>query len=161
MDWKATRDAAHAQGDGWGYWLLDKNMDPLCDLHGVLDMDVPEAVNETVVFSAKFRGDHPVVDLVLPLDGVDPSAPELTWRALVDEAQWIMVEGPGGYRDRLAYRVHRITDRADRGPGEVLVEAKSLYRYVESIALRANPGSPLAVQLRYRDIRAGGISSII
>lgn len=155
MSWKDIRDAAHAQGDGWGFWLCDKHMEPLEDLHGALDMEASEEVNETTVFKATLRGDHPAVNSLLALDQIDEDAPQLTWSQLVDEAQWIIVEGPGGQSERLVYRVHRITDRVDGGPGEVTIEAKSLYRYVESIALRANPASSLLVQLRYNDIRAG------
>ena len=161
MDWSATRTAAHAYGDGWGFWLADKNMDPIIDLHGVQEMALPEAVNETTVFTATLRGDHPAVNMLLPFNTLDPSNPGLTWSKLVDEAQWIIAEGPNGPSERLTYRVHRLTDRADDGPGAVTVEAKSLYRYVEAIALRSDPGAPLVAQLRYRDGRAGDSLRVI
>lgn len=155
-NWKPVRDAAHEQGDGWGYWLLDKNMEPLCDLHGMQSITLPEAVNETTVNKTSFLGDHPAVDMLIPLAGLDPENPGLTWSSLVDEAQWIMAEGPGGADERLVYRVHRITDHAaGRGAGTVTVESKSLFRYVEAIACRADPTSPLIAQLSWGDFRAG------
>lgn len=161
-DWSDVRAAAHAQGDGWGFWLTDKNMIPTATLHGMNRIELPEAVNETVVCTVDLPGEHPAVDLVLPLDDLDPSHPELTWRQLVDEAQWIIAEGPGGESERLVYRLHRITDHvSDRGPGTVSLESKSLYRYVEAIALRSSPGSPLIAQLSYRDMRAGDALRVI
>ena len=162
LDWSATRAAAHAQGDGWGFWLLDKHMMTVAPLHGLLSIELPDTVNETGVLVATMRGDNPVVDLLLPIDDINPEDPNVTWHELVDEAQWIMAEGPGGEDERLVFRVHRITDHiSDRGAGTVTVEAKSLYRYVESIALRSSPGSPLIAQLSYRDMRAGDSLRVI
>lgn len=162
LDWSDTRAAAHAQGDGWGFWLLDKHMSPQAPLHGLLSIEIPDTVNDTGVLTMTMRGDNPVVPLLLPLDDIDPDDPSLTWNELVDEAQWIMVEGPGGKDERLVFRVHRITDHiSDKGPGTVTVEAKSLYRYIESIALRSSPSSPLIAQLSYRDFRAGDSLRVI
>ncbi len=156
-DWADVRDAAHRTGDGWGWWLLDKNMEPLADLHGCVSIEIPESVNETSALKLELRDDHPAFDFLLPFDMLDPGAPELTWRALVHESQWIMVEGPRGAVDRLVYRVARITDSVGNGEahGTVTVEAKSLFRYIEKIALRASPNDPLIAQLKYRDFRAG------
>ncbi|MFS0086458.1 hypothetical protein ACL1GF_14865, partial [Corynebacterium striatum] len=111
----------------------------------------------TSVLKLELRDDHPAFDFLLPFDMLDPGAPELTWRALVHESQWIMVEGPRGAVDRLVYRVARITDSVGNGEahGTVTVEAKSLFRYIEKIALRASPNDPLIAQLKYRDFRAG------
>ena len=151
---KETRDEAHAVGDGWGFWLLDKNMEPIGDLSGAREIELTEAVNETTTCSLTFDAADPAVSLFLPLGEIDPTNPELTWRKLVDEAQWIMAEGPGGYTERLVYRVHRITDHVGTN-ATVTVEGKSLYRYVEGIACRADPNMPLFAQLSYRDFRAG------
>ncbi|MFS0086422.1 hypothetical protein ACL1GF_14640, partial [Corynebacterium striatum] len=87
-DWSDVRDAAHRTGDGWGWWLLDKNMEPLADLHGCVSIEIPESVNETSVLKLELRDDHPAFDFLLPFDMLDPGAPELTWRALVHESQW-------------------------------------------------------------------------
>lgn len=161
-NWKATRDEAHAQGAGWGYWLLDKHMEPLCALDGMRMIKIPEAVNETTVLTVSFDAGHPAIDLLLPLSEINPESPHLSWDALVDEAQWIMVEGPGGHTQRLVYRVHRITDRAGRtSTAEVTVEAKSLHRYVEAIACRADPESSLILQLQWGDFRSGDALRVI
>lgn len=152
VDWKPTRDAAHALGDGWGYWLLDKQLEPIADLHGVDGLSYTEAVNDTTTCLFEFPENHPAVRLLLPLEDIDPEDPAATWTLLVDEAQYIMLEGPGGHSERLVYRVARIIDKSS---GTVSVEGKSLYRYVEKIACRADPGSSLIFQLKYRDYRAG------
>lgn len=155
-NWKNIRDAAHAAGDGWGYWLADKNMEPISTLSGMQSITLPEAVNATTVCKVELLGDHPAVSLLLPFDGLDPDDPGMTWHHLVDDAQWIIAEGPGGESERLVYRVARLVDKVeDKGPGLVAVESKSLYRYVEKIACRADPNAPLIAQLRYRDFRAG------
>lgn len=162
MDWSRTRQAAHATGDGWGFWLLDKFLNPIADLHGATSISLGEAVNETSVCTMVFRGDHPVVKILLPLENLDPTRPQDTWNKLVHNAYWIMAEGPGGSSQRLVYRVARITDKiTDEGPGTVTVEAKSLYRYIEKIACRADPNSPLVAQLSYRDFRAGDALRVI
>ncbi|EEI16246.1 hypothetical protein [Corynebacterium lipophiloflavum] len=161
-NWKTTRDATHNHGDGWGFWLLDKDMEPLCSLAGMQSVTLSEEVNATTVCKIEMRGDHPAVALLLPLANLDPAAPGMTWNALVDDAQWIMAEGPRGAVERLVFRVARITDRAEtQTPGVVTVEAKSLYRYVEKIACRADPNNPLWAQLRYHDFRAGDSLRVI
>lgn len=151
-NWKPTRDAAHAMGDGWGYWLLDKFMEPVADLHGAVGIKFSEVVNGVGLTTFTLPDDHPAVKLILPLDEIDPSSPQSTWTRLVDEALYIVLEGPGGERERLAYRLARIVDHSG---GTVTIEGKSLYRYTDKIAVRADPQSPLAVQLKYRDFRAG------
>lgn len=162
MDWSGVRAAVHNGGDGWGLWLLDKDMNPIADLHGALSIELPEAVNETTACKIEIRGDHPAAKLILPLDGANLSNPSETWNRLVDDAQWIMAEGPGGETERLVYRVARVTDKSENhGPGRITIEGKSLYRYVEKIACRADPASPLIAQLRYRDFRAGDSLRVI
>ena len=129
MDWSDVRAAVHNGGDGWGLWLLDKDMNPIADLHGALSIELPEAVNETTACKIEIRGDHPAAKLILPLDGANLSNPSETWNRLVDDAQWIMAEGPGGETERLVYRVARVTDKSENhGPGRITIEGKSLYR---------------------------------
>lgn len=163
MDWSNVRAAAHAGGDGWGLWLLDKNLEPVADLHGVISFEFTEGVNETTVCKFELLDTHPAFDILLPFSGITPTQPEATWKALVHDAMWIMVEGPRGSIDRLMYRVARITDHIEAGQarGSITVEAKSTYRYIEKIALRASPNDPLVAQLQYRDFRAGDSLRVI
>lgn len=157
-DWSHVRARAHEVGDKWGIWLTDKQCDPLADLHGALEIQFGESVNETDVFSAVLADDHPAVHVIRPLPEGDPN-PRESWAALVDEAQYIVVEPPTGHKDRLVFRVYRITD--DPAAATVTVEAKSIYRYVEKIPLWSTPNMPLVTQLKYRDFRAGDSLRII
>ncbi len=65
-DWSDVRDAAHRTGDGWGWWLLDKNMEPLADLHGCVSIEIPESVNETSVLKLELRADAIERGLIKP-----------------------------------------------------------------------------------------------
>lgn len=153
-DWSTER-AETIAGGGYVFKLLDKDGEPLSDLHGATEWEAPETVNEVDVFAGRWPGDHPVVDLFLPLGDLDSDSPDSAWRALVDEAQWIMIQAGPSWRDRLVYRVARVTDNRGRNKDGVEVEAESLYRHVEKIACRSDPVSPLALQVKYRDTRAG------
>lgn len=162
VNWKSTRDAAHAVGDGWGFWLMDKSLtNPIADLHGMESVAIPEKINATTVLKITLPTEHPAVDLLLPVEDMDPEHPELTFQRLVHESQFIITEGPGGERERLFWRVKRITQRltgvehGDWKYSSVTVEAESIYRYTHHITCRANPSSPLWIQTPYRDFRAG------
>lgn len=154
VDWSTERAETIAAGS-FVFKLLDKDGEPLADLHGATEWEAPETVNATEVFTGRWAGTHPVVDLLLPLGDAGDAAPEGAWRALVDDAQWIMVQAGPSWRDRLVYRVARITDNHGRAKDDIEVEAESLFRHVEKIAVRADPTSPLALQVRYRDTRGG------
>lgn len=160
-DWSDVRAHAHATGDGWGFWLTDKTLSPIGDLHGMHSIEGSDSVDETDTMEMDLPGDHSAVDKLLPVDELDPDDPELTWRKLIDESQFIITEGPEGHESRQTWRVHRITwhttgrQAPDWKYHRVTVECKHIRRYVEKITCRADPGSALAVQLKYRDFRAG------
>lgn len=162
VNWKATRDAAHAVGDGWGFWLMDKTISqPIADLHGMEYISLPEKINATSTLKIVLPYDHPAVDQILPISDIDPSDPELTFRKLVHESQFIITEGPGGASERLIWRVKRITQQitgVQHGTwkySSVTVEAESMYKYTSHITCRANPNAPLWIQTPHRDYRAG------
>lgn len=154
--WKHIRDAAHNYGDGWGMWLTDKNMEPLADLHGCHEVQFDDTVNETGVLSILLADDHPAVSELMPITTDNPRE---AWTELADEAQFIIVEPPTGYKDRVVFRVFRMTD--DPVGRTVQVECKSMWRYVEKIPLWASPNAPLVAQIKYRDFRAGDSLRII
>lgn len=160
-DWSDVRERAHATGDGWGFWLCDKNMEPIGDLHGMTDLEMEDLVEGTAMLTMELPGDHPVTGLLMQASALDPNDPEMTWRSLIDEAQWIVTEGPEGAVSRQAWRVHRImwSTQGRQDPEwkhrRVTVECKGLRRYVELITCRASPGAPLVAQLKHRDFRAG------
>ncbi|MBB1033399.1 hypothetical protein G6031_03210 [Dietzia sp. CQ4] len=153
-DWSQERADTIAAGD-IVFKLLDKEIEPAADLHGALRWEAPDTVNKVGVFTGEWGGDHAATGAFIPTDlsAVDPQA---GWRALVDEAQWILVQAGPSWRDRLVYRVGRIRDHHGRRDDRIEVEAESLYRHVEKIACRSDPSSPtLAVQAKYRDSRRG------
>ena len=141
--------------------LLDKDLEPIDDLHGFIDWEAPEGVNEETTFVATYPAKHPLVETIIPLGSLDPAKPEDTWTELVHNALWVMIETGAdpvtGKPHRLVYRVLRITDsQGSRRRGSHLkIEAVSLHRYAAHITFRADPGAPLIAQLKYRDIRAG------
>lgn len=139
--------------------LLDKDAEPIDDLHGFIDWEAPEGVNEETTFVASYPAKHPLVETIIPLGSLDPDRPEDTWTELVHNALWVLVETPGDgpKPQRLVYRVLRITDSqgSRRRGSHMKIEAVSLHRYASHITFRADPGAPLIAQLKYRDIRAG------
>lgn len=147
--------------------LLDRHIEPIDDLHGFLEWDAPEIVNEEAVFVASYPVDHPVVDSLLPLGSLDPAKPEDTWTELVHAAQWVLIETAPepltGRPNRLFYRVQRITDGhgSKRRGSSVKIEAVSLHRYAAHITFQASPGFPIIAQPKYRDIRAGDSLRVI
>ncbi|CAB93923.2 gp17 [Corynebacterium phage BFK20] len=150
VNWKATRDLAHSDGDGWGYWLMDKKLDqPIADLHGMVSLTMSEKINQTTAMKMVLPSDHPAVDLLLPVDDIDEADPGLALRKLMDERQFIITEGPGGESERVVWVVARITQtikgvqREEWEYSEVTVECKSLYRYIERLTCRADPNMPL------------------
>lgn len=168
VNWKATRDLAHSDGDGWGYWLMDKKIDqPVADLHGMVSITMSEKINQTTAMKMVLPSDHPAVDLLLPVDDIDEADPGLALRKLMDERQFIITEGPGGESERMVWVVARITQtikgvqREEWEYSEVTVECKSLYRYIERLTCRADPNMPLIAQLSYRDFRAGDSLRVI
>lgn len=157
-DWSAERHATLAAG-GIVMKLLDKDGEPIDDLHGFIDWEAPEGVNEETTFVASYPARHPLVETVIPLGSLDPDKPEDTWTELVHNALWVLIETPGDgpKPQRLVYRVMRITDSqgSRRRGSHMKIEAVSLHRYASHITFRADPGAPLIAQLKYRDIRAG------
>ena len=139
--------------------LLDKDAEPIDDLHGFIDWEAPEGVNEETTFVASYPARHPLVETIIPLGSLDPDKPEDTWTELVHNALWVLIETPGDgpKPQRLVYRVLRITDSqgSRRRGSHMKIEAVSLHRYASHITFRADPGAPLIAQLKYRDIRAG------
>lgn len=159
-NWSDIRDQAHAVDDGFGLWLLDKNMEPVGDLRGRSSLDFSDSAAGVDVLTFEIPADHPASGLLLPVTELDPADPELTWRRLIDESQFIMSEAEAGQMTRMIWRVHRVTLSTEgRQQGwvhrTVKVECKSMRRYVEKIACRADPGAPVIAQLKYRDFRAG------
>lgn len=155
-NWKAIRDAAHSVGDGYGVWLLDKDLELLADLSGDLGLKFTETPNETTVLSIDLPAEHPAVSWILPFTFVGDD-PQEHFSTLVDEGLHIVLEGPGGQSERLAWRVSRITDSQN----VIKIEAKSFYRYIEKIALRSDPSRSVNVQLSYRDLRSGDSLRVI
>jgi len=157
-DWSAERHATLAAG-GIVMKLLDKDAEPIDDLHGFIDWEAPEGVNEETTFVASYPARHPLVETIIPLGSLDPDKPEDTWTELVHNALWVLIETPGDgpKPQRLVYRVLRITDSqgSRRRGSHMKIEAVSLHRYASHITFRADPGAPLIAQLKYRDIRAG------
>ena len=159
-DWSAERLATIAAG-GVVMKLLDKDAEPIDDLHGFIEWEAPEGVNEETTFTATYPAKHPLVETVIPLGSLDPEKPEDTWTALVHNALWVLIETGAdpvtGKPHRLVYRVLRITDSqgSRRRGSHIKIEAVSLHRYASHITFRADPGAPLIAQLKYRDIRAG------
>lgn len=157
-DWSAERHATLAAG-GIVMKLLDKAAEPIDDLHGFIDWEAPEGVNEETTFVASYPATHPLVETIIPLGSLDPDKPEDTWTALVHNAMWVLIEtaGDGPKPQRLVYRVLRVTDShgSRRRGSHMKIEAVSLHRYASHITFRADPGAPLIAQLKYRDIRGG------
>lgn len=157
-DWSAERHATLAAG-GIVMKLLDKDAEPIDDLHGFIDWEAPEGVNEETTFVATYPANHPLVETIIPLGSLDPDRPEDTWTELVHNALWVLIETPGDgpKPQRLVYRILRITDSqgSRRRGSHMKIEAVSLHRYASHITFRADPGAPLIAQLKYRDIRAG------
>lgn len=147
--------------------LLDRNIEPIDDLHGFLEWEAPEGVNEETTFTASYRVNHPVVDSLIPLGSLDPERPEDTWTELVHAAQWVLIETGQdpvtGKPNRLMYRVLRITDGhgSKRRGSRVKIEAVSLHRYASHITFQASPGFPIIAQPKYRDNRAGQSLKVI
>lgn len=160
-DWSDVREHAHRVGDGWGFWLCDKSMEPIGDLHGMDELEFSDLAEGVETLEMTLPGNHPAPQHLMPTADLDPSDPDMTWRRMIDEAQWIITEGPEGASSRQAWRVHRIMwDTVGRQDPDwkyrrVTVECKGLRRYVELITCRASPGSPLVAQLKFRDFRAG------
>lgn len=152
-NWKATRDIAHSLGNGWGIWLLDRDMDPIGTLDGHLGWSLSEAVNETTTVQITLPDTHPAFPILLPFAMVDGSAPEDAWRSLTDTGYYLMFEGPGGEDDRLTYRLQRMADREHAG--EFILEGKLIYRWAEMFPMWADPGNSLSYQGQYHDIRRG------
>lgn len=160
-DWSDVRDAAHATGDGWGAWLLDKTLSPLGTLDGKRSVDYTDSAHELDTLTIELPGNHPAGAMLMPVDELDPDDPNLTWQRIMDEAQFIITEGAEGRGSRQLWRVHRVTYRTTgrQDPTwkqrRITVECKHLRRYVEKVTCRASPGAPLVAQLSYRDFRSG------
>jgi hypothetical protein len=159
-NWSDIRAEAHAVDDGFGMWLLDKDMEPVGDLRGRSSLSFSDSASGVDVLTFTLPADHPAVGLLLPVSELDADDPELTWRRLIDESMFVLIEAEDGARTRMVWRVHRVTlSTQGRQSGWVhrtlTVECKHLRRYVEKIACRADPGAPVIAQLKYRDFRAG------
>ncbi|WP_010541909.1 hypothetical protein [Dietzia alimentaria] len=165
-DWSAERHATLAAG-GVVMKLLDRHIEPIDDLHGFIEWEGPEGVNEESVFEASYPVNHPVVESLIPLGSIDPERPEDTWTELVHAAQWVLIEAApdpvSGKPNRLFYRVLRITDGhgSKRRGSRVKIEAVSLHRYSAHITFQASPGFPVIAQPKYRDTRAGQSLKVI
>lgn len=160
-DWSDIRADAHQVGDGFGMWLVDKDLEPAGDVRGCLSIDLSDSAAGVDVLSFVLPYEHPAVSMIMPIQDLDPDDPELTWRRLIDESQFVLTEAEQGQSTRMLWRVHRVTlettGRESGGWGHrtVTVECKGMRRYVEKIACRADPGAPVIAQLKYRDFRAG------
>lgn len=152
VNWKATRDIAHATGDGWGVWLLDKDMEPVGTLEGFMSWDAAEGVNKTTTVQITLPDDHPSFPVLLPFAqlGDDPAT---AWRSLADSGYYIMLEGPGGPTERLTYRLARMRD--EETEGRFILEGKHIHRWAELFPLWADPNRSLIYQGQYYDLRRG------
>lgn len=151
-NWKADRDAAHATGDGWGIWLLDKDMEPIGTLMGHKGWSFTEAVNEVTQVQITLPDTHPVFDIVLPFSLLDGD-PTQAWYNLADTGYYLMFEGPGGHTERNVFRLQRMTDKQHEGA--FVLEGKHVHRWVELFPMWADPDGSLIYQESYRDIRRG------
>lgn len=159
MNWKSTRDTAHSVGDGWGLWLLDRDMEPIGTLEGHLGWKAGEAVNETTVLEITLPDDHPSFSILLPFALLEGSDPEQAWYNLTDTGYYIMLEGPGGEDERLTFRLQRMTDKEHSG--EFVLEAKHIYRWTELFPMWADPNNGLIYQGKYYDLRRGDSLRVI
>lgn len=151
-NWKADRDAAHATGDGWGIWLLDKDMEPIGTLMGHKGWSLTEAVNEVTQVQITLPDTHPVFDIVLPFSLLDGD-PTQAWYNLADTGYYLMFEGPGGHAERNVFRLQRMTDKEHEGA--FVLEGKHVHRWVELFPMWSDPGGSLILQKHYRDFRRG------
>lgn len=148
-DWSQLRQSIIDAGEEV-LMLLDRDGEPVADLRGAIEWQGPREANETTVATFALRPEHPATTRLLALDIEDDTAGAAF--SLLHEAFYILIEDRW---ERDVYRVARIVDPIGDGDGLITVEAKSLFRFVEKIALWASPGNPLIAQLKYRDMRAG------
>lgn len=152
-NWASTRNAAHASGDGWGMWLLDRFMEPVGTLSGHLGWSAGEAVNEVTTITITLPDDHPIFPVVLPFAGLSGADPQSAWANLADVGYYIMVEGPGGHKDRLVYRLQRMTDQPSKK--QFVLEGTHSQRYMDLFPMWADPDNNLIYQASYYDFRRG------
>lgn len=151
-NWKADRDATHATGDGWGLWLLDRDMEPIGTLMGHKGWSFSEAVNETTTVQITLPDTHPIFDVVLPFSMLDTN-PDGAWRSLSDTGFYLVFEGPGGESERVTFRLQRMIDKQHEGT--FVLEGKHIHRWVDLFPMWADPDHSLIYQASYHDIRRG------
>lgn len=152
-NWKATRDAAHAVGDGWGVWLLDKDQEPVGTLSGDLGWEFEESVDETTVARITLPETHPVFPIVLPFSLLEGSDPANSWHNLADVGYTILFEGPGGHTERMPFYLRRMRDNPR--DGTFTLEGVHFRRWAERFPMWADPANGLIYQKHYHDFRRG------
>jgi hypothetical protein len=150
--WQTARAAEHEQG-ARTVWLLDNRMVPVCSLSGFLAGSYGAVANAPGQLSITLPGDHPSVPALLMADtaGDKPGA-------LLDEWFWIVVETA---HYRVAYRLAEIELANEDGVSSVTVLGEGLWEHLHHLPLWANPGSGLAVQVKYADVKAGDSLRIV
>ncbi|MCJ7859277.1 hypothetical protein [Corynebacterium kalidii] len=145
--WQAARRAEHALG-ARTIWLADNHMTPVCSLSGFLQGSYGDKANAAGSIELTLPGDHPAVPTLLIADGDGATDPN----ALLTQWYWIIVETA---HYRVTYRLAELELIQTDTVSSVTVLGEGLWEHLNHLPLWANPGSALAVQLKYADIRFG------